>query len=56
MIDSVGKNFIVEHRKDYGDPAPPPIDHDGIEDRFLEKGSTVHYFDGGQWLSLTGSD
>ena len=56
VIASVGKNFIVEHHKDYGGPSPPPIDHDGIEDRFLEKGSTVHYFYGGQWLSLTGSD
>ncbi|WP_446742881.1 hypothetical protein [Silvibacterium acidisoli] len=27
-------------------------DHDGIEDAFVEKNSTVHYFEAGQWLVL----
>lgn len=55
-ISRVGKDFILEHFKAYGGPAPPPLDHDGINDEFLEKGSTVHYFYRGQWLELTGSD
>jgi hypothetical protein len=55
-ISRVGKDFILEHYKAYGGPAPPPLDHDGINDEFLEKGSTVHYFYRGQWLMLTGSD
>lgn len=30
-------------------------DHDGIEDAFVEKNSTVHYFEAGQWLVLESS-
>ena len=55
-ISRVGKDFIMEHFKAYGGPQPPPIDHDGINDEILEKGSTVHYFYRGQWTELTGSD
>lgn len=28
------------------------IDHDGIEDAFVEKSSTIHYFEGGSWTTL----
>jgi hypothetical protein len=28
----------------YGGPKPPPIDHQGIDDAFLEKASVVWYF------------
>jgi hypothetical protein len=55
-IAPVGNQFIMTHFKAYGGPQPPPIDHEGIDDEFLEKGSTVHYFYEGQWLELTGSD
>lgn len=27
-------------------------DHAGIEDAFLEHGSTIHYFNGGEWIML----
>lgn len=37
-------------------PAPPPLDHDGIDDAFAGKGSTVLYFYSGKWLTLVGSD
>ena len=56
LIARVGKDFILRHYKDYGGATPPSLDHDGIEDRFIEKGSTVHYFYSGQWFNLTGSD
>jgi hypothetical protein len=55
-IAVAGGRFITEHFDAYGGPKPPPIDHDGIDDVFLEKGSTVQYFYNGQWLQLTGSD
>jgi hypothetical protein len=55
-ISSVGKEFIMSHFRAYGGPKPPLIDHDGINDEFLEKGSSVHYFYHGQWLRFTGSD
>jgi hypothetical protein len=55
-ISPVGNKFIIAQYRANGGPKPPPIDHDGINDEFLEKGSTVHYFFQGQWLELTGSD
>lgn len=55
-ISAVGSGFIVKHYRAYGGPRPPRIDHQGINDAFLEKGSVVQYFIGGKWLRLTGSD
>ena len=47
---------ILEHHKDHGGTKPPPLDHDGIEEAFLEKASGVHYWYGDRWLSLSGAD
>ena len=55
-IGAVGKEFILEHFRAYGGPTPPAIDHQGIDDAFIEKGSTTWYFYGGKWLKLTGAD
>ncbi len=32
------------------------IDHDGIEDAFVEKGSTLWYWSGAKWLKLSGGN
>jgi hypothetical protein len=32
------------------------VDHDGIEDAFIEKSSTTHYFENGSWLTLENSN
>ena len=32
------------------------IDHDGIENAFVEKGSTLWYWSGAKWLKLSGGD
>jgi hypothetical protein len=48
--------FIREHHRQYGGPEPPPLDHDGIDDIFVEKGSSVWYWYRGQWLKLQGAD
>jgi hypothetical protein len=37
-------------------PLPARLDHQGIEDAFVEKGSVIHYFDAGRWLRLQGID
>ena len=37
-------------------PRRVKLDHDGIEDAFLEKGSTVWYCRGGKWIALAGAD
>ena len=55
-LTPVGKDFIVRHYDAYGGTKPPPIDHLGIDDAFLEKASVVWYFYNGKWLKLTGAD
>jgi hypothetical protein len=52
----VGRDFIMRHYRAYGAPEPPPIDHHGIDDAFLEKASVTWYFHQGKWLQLTGAD
>lgn len=48
--------YIVEHYKAFGGPEPPPLDHDGINDIFVGKGSVVFYWHDGRWLQLQGAD
>jgi len=55
-IDTVGREYILEHHARYGGPEPPPIDHDGINSAVVERASTVLYWHGGEWLELTGAD
>ncbi len=55
-LGKVGEKFIIEHYEAYGGPKPPPITHDAIDDRWLEKASVVHYCHQGKWLKLTGAD
>ena len=55
-ISVVGRKYILDHYKAYGGPKPPPISHVGINDAFIEKGSTVRYYYAGKWLELTGAD
>ena len=55
-ISPVGRDYILSHYQAYGGPAPPPIEHQGIDVGIWEKGSVVRYFHNGVWLSLTGAD
>ena len=55
-ISAVGKNFIIRHYRAYGGPTPPPIDHQGIDDAFVEKASVTHYYYKEKWYELTGAD
>ncbi len=52
----VREAFIMRHHRAYGGPTLPLIDHQGIDDAFLEKASTTWYFHSGKWLKLTGAD
>ena len=47
--------FIRDHHQP-DDPPLPSLDHDGISDVFVEKGSSVLYWHSGGWLQLTGTD
>ena len=46
--------YIRERNRN--NPQLPRLDHDGINDLFVEKGSSVWYWDGGRWLELDGAD
>ena len=48
--------FIQSRYERYGGPTPPVLDHLGINDIFVGKGSVVWYWHRGQWLQLQGSD
>ena len=52
-IDPASPNKIDEllANKPYG-----PFDHDGIKDAHIEKSSVIHYFKGGTWMTLAGSE
>ena len=47
---------ILNHNPDVGPQTRSPALHDGIEDYFVEKGSTIYYIDKGRALELEGSD
>lgn len=57
QIMTADREYILVHYKEYGrGEFIPPINHDGIDDGFLEKGSEVNYYYRGKWLSLPGAD
>lgn len=56
QITAVSRDYIMRHYRAYGGPTPPPLDHQGIDDAFLEKASITWYFHNGKWLQLQGAD
>ena len=52
----VGRNYIRQHYRWYGGPKPPRINHQGINDVFVGKASTVLYYHSRKWLKLQGAD
>ena len=55
-ISAVDRKFILRHYHAYRGPEPPPIDHNGINDAFLEKAFITWYRYNGQWMQLQGAD
>ena len=55
-INVAEKGHIFAHYLEYGGSRPPPINHHGINDAFIEKASFVHYFYRKRWLKLQGAD
>jgi hypothetical protein len=55
-ISAADQKFILRHYRAYGGPKPPPIDHNGIDDAFLEKASITWYWHNGKWVQLQGAD
>ena len=56
VINRADTARIREHAEAYDGPLPKSLDHDGIDDAFVEKGSQVYYYEDGVWLELAGSD
>ena len=56
VISPVNKSYILQHYRWYGGPKPPHMDHQGIDDGFLEKASTVLFYHRSRWLKLQGAD
>jgi len=54
-LSAAGRKRMTDHAAFEG-AKPPAVDHDGIEDAFAGKASTVLYFQGGKWVVLTGAD
>jgi hypothetical protein len=55
-ISAVDQKFILHHYRAHGGLKPPQMDHDGIDDAFLEKASITWYWQKGRWLQLQGAD
>jgi hypothetical protein len=55
-IDRVDPAWIRKQAETYGGPLPKRLDHDGIDDAFVEKASQVRYYEDGVWQELAGSD
>jgi hypothetical protein len=55
-VGVVDARYIRQHFKWYGGTEPPPLDHEGISDAFVEKASVVWCWYQGRWLQLTGAD
>ena len=55
-IEPVGRDYIMSHYKGYGGRKPLPINHQGIDDAYVEKASVVRYYHRGKWLELKGAD
>ena len=53
-VETVDRTYVVTMYQRFGGEAPPPIDHQGINDIFEGKGSTIRYCYDGKWLELTG--
>lgn len=56
VVSTVSATYITEHAHRYGDKPPPVLDHEGIEDAFMGKASSIHYWYQGAWLILQGTD
>lgn len=56
IIRAVGEDFIIASFKEFGGPTPPPITHQGVEDAFMGKASSIHYCNNGEWVRLQGAD
>lgn len=56
QIGVANADFIRTMNDEFGHVTLPKLDHHGINDAFIGKASTVHFWDGKKWLQLAGMD
>jgi hypothetical protein len=54
QLRTVGRDYILKMYARFGGDPPPPLDHQGINDRDVGKSSVIRYCYDGRWLELTG--
>lgn len=55
-LTTIGAKRIKRFADSGDDPVPQTIDHDGIDDAWVGKGSVIWYWHGGKWIWLVGAD
>ncbi len=55
-IGTAGPALIRKYQEAFGGPKVPSEYHEGIENAFLEKASTIFYCHQGSWIRLRGAD
>lgn len=56
QIGVASPKYIHAMNKEFDGGSLPPIDHDGINDAFVEKASSIKYWHQGKWWALQGAD
>ena len=56
VISTVDPKFILKHADANEESTPAPITHQGINQTFVGKGSSVKYCFQGKWIELAGAD
>lgn len=56
VIGVASRQTIRRFANEFDGPRPPSVEHDGIEDAFIEKGSTILFCHNGAWVNLQGMD
>lgn len=56
LISPADGAAIRRYADAFGGAEPPPIDHEGIDDAFVDKVSVIRYCYQGRWLRLQGAD
>jgi hypothetical protein len=56
LISVVRKQQILERQIAFDGKLPSALEHHGIDDIFVGKGSVTHYCHEGKWLTLQGAD
>ena len=55
-IGVASQRAIAGYQSEYNGPKPSDTSHEGIEDSFIEKASTIFYCANGVWSELQGAD